>query len=98
MHIYAFGSVCRGEIDIYSDIDLLAITDKSSQFNELSYSVYTHQKIIELWKLGNPFAWHLFWESKILFSSDGNDFLKSLSKPAQYKNCLTDCLKFYGIF
>lgn len=27
MHIYAFGSICRGEIDKNSDIDLLAIVD-----------------------------------------------------------------------
>lgn len=29
MHIYAFGSICRGEIDAASDIDLLAIFEKT---------------------------------------------------------------------
>lgn len=98
MHIYVFGSTCRGEIDIYSDIDLLAITNKPNQFNKLLYSIYTQNKITDLWKSGNPFAWHLYWESKLIFSSDGCDFLKDLNKPAQYKNCLRDCLNFYGIF
>ena len=27
MYIYAFGSICRGEIDFYSDVDLIAISD-----------------------------------------------------------------------
>ena len=27
MHIYVFGSLCRGEVDTASDVDLLAVTD-----------------------------------------------------------------------
>ncbi|WP_305419534.1 nucleotidyltransferase domain-containing protein [Photobacterium leiognathi] len=27
MHIYAFGSICRGDIDIGSDVDMLIIAN-----------------------------------------------------------------------
>lgn len=99
MHIYAFGSVCRGDILPSSDIDLLAIADGyDHRFDPDSYSIYSYKRISELWQEGNPFAWHLALESKLLFASDENDFLKSLSNPEPYKNCVSDCEKFYGLF
>ena len=49
-HIYIFGSVIRGEIDQYSDIDLLLITDESiSNIDTNKYSVYTPNRIKELY-------------------------------------------------
>lgn len=99
MHVYAFGSVCRGDIEPNSDIDLLAITDGyDSRFNTDNYSVYSYKRIRELWGEGNPFAWHLALESRLLFSSDQNDFLKALGNPQPYANCLRDCEKFYALF
>jgi hypothetical protein len=99
MHIYAFGSVCRGDISASSDIDLLAITDgHDSRFNPDSYSIYSYKRISELWQEGNPFAWHLALESKLLFSSEKNDYLKSLGNPSPYKNCVNDCEKFHALF
>ncbi|HHE9539890.1 TPA: nucleotidyltransferase domain-containing protein [Haemophilus influenzae] len=60
MHIYVFGSLCRGELDNKSDIDILIISDEKfgSEYNK--YSVYSYEKIRELWLDGNPFAWHLY--------------------------------------
>lgn len=99
MHIYAFGSVCRGEIDKYSDIDLLAITDgEDTGLTTLKYSIYSYPKIQELWKVGNAFAWHLFYESKLLFSSNELDYLKELGQPSIYTDGLSDCNKFFHIF
>lgn len=102
MHIYAFGSVCRGEVDTFSDIDLLALTNPGEQdkttFNQKDFSLYSYQRIEDLWSEGNPFAWHLHLESKMIHSTDGSDYLKSLGQPSEYKNGLDDCLKFYKVF
>jgi len=99
MHIYAFGSVCRGDISPGSDIDLLAIVEGyDSRFDPDNYSIYSYKRIQEIWKEGNPFAWHLSLEARILFSSDKSDFLSSLGGPALYRNCVRDCDKFFSLF
>ncbi|WP_441228525.1 nucleotidyltransferase domain-containing protein [Tardiphaga sp. 20_F10_N6_6] len=99
MHIYAFGSVCRGDISPASDIDLLAIVDGyDERFNPNDYSVYSYNRIEQIWKEGNPFAWHLATESKLLFTSEKSDFLRSLHEPARYKRAAQDCQKFFSLF
>lgn len=53
--IYIFGSVVRGEIDQYSDTDLLLITDETLNFVDLEkYSLYTPTRIKEMYVEGNP--------------------------------------------
>lgn len=97
-NIYIFGSVVRGELDQYSDVDLLLITDNIEQnIDPNKYSIYSPARIKELYEEGNPFAWHLFYESKLIFSSD-QDFLLTLSKPSDYTNCKNDLLKFKKLF
>ncbi len=99
MHIYAFGSVCRGEVDLSSDIDMLALVNgHDDRFNPKDYSIYSYLRIGELWKQGNPFAWHLFLESKLIYSSDGSDYLRNIGEPSAYKSGIADCEKFYKIF
>lgn len=99
MHIYAFGSICRGEIDLGSDIDLLACVDGSAkQIDHEKYSVYQYERIQALWTEGNPFAWHLHLESRLLFSPDGTDFLSDLGKPTRYIGGDEDCAKFRKLF
>lgn len=99
MHIYAFGSVCRGEMDSNSDIDLLAAVDGYDNRFDLSvYSIYSYNRLAELWQEGNPFAWHLASESKIIYSADGSDFIKQLGEPAEYNKCIEDCRKFYNLY
>src|SRR5579864_956288 len=99
MHIYAFGSICRGEIDSNSDLDILVIGGEyPAQYDPAIYSVYSYERVRELWKEGNPFAWHLFLESRLLFASDGRDFLHSIDQPAPYKNYANDCEKFFSLF
>lgn len=99
MHIYAFGSVCRGEIDSKSDIDLLAVVDGYDNRFDLSiYSIYSYNRLSDLWQEGNPFAWHLASEAKIIYSSNGKDFIKQLGLPAEYNKCIEDCRKFYNLY
>ena len=99
MHIYMFGSLCRGEVSRDSDIDLLAITSGfDSRFNPEIYSIYSYGKIRKLWKAGNPFAWHLFLESRLAYASDGLDFIRSLGRPDAYTKCADDCQKFFLVF
>lgn len=84
--IYSFGSICRGEIDEFSDVDTLLITDEKIATAENSnISVYTPQRISQLWEAGDPFAWHLYYEARLIYSSQSAPFLRSLQKPQKYK-------------
>lgn len=98
-HLYAFGSICRGEIDPGSDTDLLAcVAQPRPEIDQKKFSVYSYNRIRQLWDEGNPFAWHLHYESRLLFSSDGADFLGSLGAPSPYANAIEDCSKFNRLF
>ena len=98
-HIYAFGSVCRGEVDFSSDIDLLACLSMPQQeYDPEKFSIYSHDRIQELWLEGNPFSWHLYLESKLIYSSDNSDFISDLGKPLKYSKALEDCTKFNLLF
>lgn len=101
MYVYAFGSICRGEIDLFSDIDMLAILEEKDDSTTLDlnkFSVYTEKKIKDYWLSGNPFSWHLFLESSLVYSDNKKDFLKSLGKPKVYTDGIKDMLKFQSIF
>lgn len=99
MHIYGFGSVCRGEISKESDVDLIAIVNGfDDRFDPSTYSVYSYEKIGKIWRDGSPFAWHLSTEAKILFSDDGRDLFRDLGEPSSYVNARNDCSKFRDIF
>ena len=98
MHIYVYGSICRGDVAPGSDIDLLAVVDGSdSRFDPAVYSVYPYGQLKELWTEGNPFAWHLAVESQLVFADDGADFVRELERPAPYANWPTDSEKFYQL-
>lgn len=99
MHLYAFGSVCRGEIDRDSDIDLLAlVAHHDDRLDPARYSIYSYRKMKMMWQKGNPFAWHLSLESRLLYSDDDRDFLESLGQPARYSCCQSDCRKFHRVY
>lgn len=98
-HFYAFGSICRGEIDPASDIDLLAcISTPKPEIDPKKFSIYTYERIRQLWCEGNPFAWHLHLESRLIFTSDGSDFLADLGAPSRYTRISEDCVKFHKLF
>ena len=95
-HIYAFGSICRGDIEHGSDIDLLVLLDCiDTRFDSHKFSIYSYNRINQLWEEGNPFAWHLHLESSIIYGSDTTDYLRLLGAPAEYMQCHNDCTKFY---
>jgi len=99
MHIYAFGSLCRGDIDTDSDIDLLAVVEgHEPRVSPSTFSIYSYQRIKDLWSEGNPFAWHLALESRLVFTHDESDYLRSLGTPSRYRNCTRDCQKFFELF
>lgn len=99
MHIYAFGSICRGEVDRESDVDVLALVDSfDNRFDPSTFSVYSYARIAELWKQGNPFAWHLALEARLIFSEDDADFIGELGCPAKYTCARVDCAKFRTLF
>ncbi|AVR45429.1 nucleotidyltransferase domain-containing protein [Christiangramia fulva] len=101
MEIFAFGSLCRGEIDQSSDIDLLLIKNKDEKLNNLDidkFSIYNRNRIEEIWNEGNPFSWHLFLESKQIFSTSGENIFKDLGKPKPYQNLENDLKKFSTLY
>lgn len=99
MHIYAFGSICRGDISVDSDVDLLALVKgRDSRLSPETFSIYSYTRIKELWDSGNAFAWHLSLESRLICSADGVDFLKSLGEPSRYTAGPADCARFRDIF
>jgi hypothetical protein len=76
----------------------LLITDETiNNIDPNKYSIYSPERIKELYSEGNPFAWHLYYESKLVFSND-QDFLLSIGKPLRYANCKSDLLKFKRLF
>jgi len=98
-HVYAFGSICRGDISRDSDVDLLAlVSSRDERFDPDTYSIYSYNRIESLWNEGNPFAWHLARESRLLYSSDQTDHLKKLGDPKPYRKCVKDCRKFRDLY
>ncbi|MEP6646854.1 MAG: nucleotidyltransferase domain-containing protein [Saprospiraceae bacterium] len=99
-YIYAFGSICRGEFDDFSDIDILIISENGE--NDLisfkKYSVYKEITLAKLWEEGNPFAWHLHAESKLIYTYNGMDLFKIMGIPNNYINILNDLKNLTEIF
>lgn len=99
MHLYAFGSICRGEVELASDVDLLALVDgMDARFDPMVYSIYSYKRISKLWEEGSPFAWHLWRESQLIHGDDGKDWLRERGSPAAYPSARKHCLRFYAIF
>jgi hypothetical protein len=95
VHIYAFGSICRGEMSAGSDVDLLAaVSGGKNNLNRGMFSIYSHTRLREIWNEGNPFAWHLHHEARLIHASDGRDFLDDLGIPKRYARRYRDCSRF----
>ena len=55
VHIYAFGSVCRGDLSIGSDVDLLAlVSGLDARFDPDMFSIYSYKRIEEKMKIVLP--------------------------------------------
>lgn len=95
MWIYAFGSVVRGEISPLSDLDILFVGESGE--NKLApvwAQCYTKKQLAEIFSQGELFAYHLYSESSLIYSSDSTNLIKTIGKPAPYKNWRADFNNF----
>ncbi len=98
-HVYAFGSICRGDFDKISDVDLLAVVHNyDDRLDPDRFSIYSYERIEQIWRKGNAFSWHLFWESRIIYASDSQNFLEFLGKPSEYSGHIEDSNRCFMIF
>jgi hypothetical protein len=85
---YAFGSLCRGEPDAGSDLDILVITDQANATKEIpqGWSKYSPMRVRELFARGTLFAWHLYLEAVPLWPRNGQGFVLRVGPPSHYKS------------
>jgi predicted nucleotidyltransferase len=100
--VWLFGSYVRDELESYSDIDVLFISDddcsemverivrdRICNLNQLDISHYTQDGIANLISSGSLFTWHLKDEGKPLY--EARPWLRNeLDKMPPYKNHLQD--------
>src|SRR4051812_36936463 len=102
--LYVFGSVARGQRDERSDLDLLAVVaDRAGKvpeedivarlpaaFENLERSIswYGRNRIEEMFRNGELFAWHLHNETVPIFERE--PFIASLGQPAPYTEGAAD--------
>jgi hypothetical protein len=77
---------------------LALVEGRDDRFDPDLFSIYTYKRIGELWAQGNPFAWHLTLESRLVFASDSLNYIETLGMPSPYRDCVSDCEKFHLLF
>lgn len=84
--IYIFGSVCRGEPDSGSDVDVLVVSDSARDRRNLppAWSCYSRQRLRVLFGRGTLFAWHLYLDSVQLWPRGVEGFLRKIGPPKPY--------------
>lgn len=99
-----FGSHARGEADEGSDIDVLLVLDDGTVGPPLmdlpgkpDISIYSRDKLEQMFRDGHLFAWHLFLESIPYCSTRSEAWFRSLGKPAEYREAQQDIAQFMGI-
>lgn len=99
-----FGSHARGEADLGSDIDILLVVENgylepcSEKFpRKADISVYSRDKLEQMFQEGHLFAWHLFLESVPYCSARSEAWFMSLGTPAEYREAREDITQFMGI-
>lgn len=99
-----FGSHARGEADEGSDIDVLLVLDDATAGPPLmdlpgkpDISIYSRDKLEQMFREGHLFAWHLFLESIPYCSTRSEAWFRSLGKPAEYREAQQDIAQFMGI-
>ena len=106
--MYLFGSHARNNHDNYSDLDILIISDHKCLASEnkaillfpqwidrVSFSYYSLRTMLELYKEGDLFSWHLYLEAKHLC---GKDILKHIGKPHEYRKFRKDIAPLIELF
>lgn len=108
---YIFGSVGRGENDERSDIDILAVVKNGagkvddslvasaipSRFKDMKMSIswYGGDRLREMFRNGELFAWHLHKETIPLIDPEG--FLSGLGTPNEYRDAYQDVVSFQNV-
>ena len=89
---YVFGSVARGDATATSDVDILVIPrdENCSRDYPPTWSVYQRQTVLDYYKMGRLFAWHLYLESRCLFTPLPTPWLSSLGEPSSYQTARQD--------
>ena len=97
--IYIFGSTVRGESAIDSDIDVLAIPSDGETASSYppTWSVYSRDTLADYFAQGRLFAWHLYLESRVVFSASDRPWLQSIGAPAEYTTAKTDIETLGGL-
>lgn len=86
MELYAFGSVTAGDVDPFSDTDVLAIVETQAEANQcpIHWSIYRRARIRHLFDRGTLFSWHIHLDAVLLWPRDQAGFLATLGRPAPY--------------
>jgi predicted nucleotidyltransferase len=110
--IRLFGSHARGDDGAASDLDVLYVVDTSragyqSQAdarisgllgaNKSDISLYSERRLREMFETGHLFAWHLYLESKPVWSDASGSFVESLGRPACYVGARKDIVELAEI-
>lgn len=109
--VYIFGSVGRGHHDSLSDLDVLAVVKNGAgkvaeatiashvpaelRSLKLSISWYGADRLREMFRNGELFAWHLHRETIPLF--DPTRFLGKLGQPSDYRESIADVISFHKV-
>lgn len=96
MHeFYAFGSLIRGDVTPNSDADILVIpfhAGEKKRYPE-KWSVYTRETLLEYFRKGRLFAWHLHLESRCLYTPLNEPWLVTIGTPASYQSARSDIVE-----
>ena len=106
-----FGSVARGDDDELSDLDLLALVKTGAgpvSLEEVcatlpadlagetaTVSWYGIERLVEMYRSGELFAWHIHLDGKVLHNPVGA--VATLGVPAPYRRALDDVDSFLSI-
>lgn len=110
--IRIFGSRARGDDGADSDLDVLYVVDSSrageqswaeAQFSGMpraekkDISLYGERRLRKMFETGHLFAWHLYLESKPVWSDASGSFVESLGRPACYVEARKDIVELAEI-
>jgi hypothetical protein len=92
MEIYVFGSITSGDVDHGSDTDVLVVTQTGDLANSYpdSWSVYSVERVRELFSRGTLFAWHLHRDAVRIWPKGPGGLLATLGQPSEYRGAISE--------